>query len=111
MSKRDIKILSISTSDSGGGAAKAAYRIHKSVCELGVESRLIVKQKSTDDTTVIPLDNYVPDGVLNRAVDWVRNKVKNRIQHYRWNKYPERDDVFMSDLRGTLSTSSRNGVH
>ena len=101
MSKRDIKILSISTSDSGGGAAKAAYRIHKSVCELGVESRLIVKQKSTDDTTVIPLDNYVPDGVLNRAVDWVRNKVKNRIQHYRWNKYPERDDVFMSDLRGT----------
>jgi len=101
MSKRAIKVLSVCTSDSVGGAARAAYRIHQGVRAFGVESRMIVKNKHTLDPDVISLDTFVPQNSIVQAFDWARNKCKNKIQHYRWNRYPEREKVFMSDLRGT----------
>lgn len=101
MSEHPLKVLSVCTSDAGGGAPRAAYRIHQGVRELGVDSRMFVKNKCTKDANVIALDEFVPHNPLYQAFDWTRNKVKNRIQHFRWNRYPNREDVFMSDLRGT----------
>ena len=102
MSKQPLKVLSVCTSDSGGGAPRAAYRIHQGVRELGVDSRMFVKNKGTKDANVIALDEFVPQNPLYQAFDWTCNKVKNKIQHFNWNRYPERDKVFMSDLRGTM---------
>ena len=96
-----IRVLSVCTSDSSGGAAKAAYRIHRAVRELGVDSKMFVKTKLSTDPEVIPLSDFVPRNPVYRVYDWVRNKVKNKIQHYRWGKYPEKSDYFMSDLRST----------
>lgn len=96
---RTIKILSVCTSDSGGGAARAAYRIHQGVRELGIDSRMFVKNKSTHDENVLALDSFAPKNLFYQAFDWTRNKCKNKIQHYRWNQYPQRDKVYMSDLR------------
>ena len=101
MSERPLKVLSVSTSDAGGGAPRAAYRIHQGVRKLGVDSRMFVKNKGTKDANVIALDEFVPHNPLYQAFDWTCNKVKNKIQHFRWNRYPNREDVFMSDLRGT----------
>ncbi len=101
MSKRPVKVLSVCTSDSNGGAARAAYSIHKAVLELGVESRMFVKQKGTDDPTVLTVDDFIPHHALYRGYDWVRNKAKNKWQHYLWGKYPDREKYFMSDLRST----------
>lgn len=101
MSERPLKVLSVCTSDAGGGAPRAAYRIHQGVRKLGVDSRMFVKNKGTKDANVIALDKFVPHNPLYQAFDWTRNKVKNKIQHFRWNRYPNREDVFMSDLRGT----------
>ncbi|MGG7036724.1 MAG: glycosyltransferase [Flavobacterium sp.] len=51
-----IKILHIAYSDIGGGAARAAYRIHKSLNnrqeKLGIQSRMRVMNKLTQDTSV-----------------------------------------------------------
>lgn len=101
MSERPLKVLSVCTSDAGGGAPRAAYRIHQGVRELGVDSRMFVKNKHSKDADVISLDEFVSHNPIYQAFDWTRNKVKNKIQHFRWNQYPGRENVFMSDLRGT----------
>lgn len=96
-----IKVLSVSTSDSSGGAARAAYRIHKAVQAEGIDSRMFVKDKGTEDPDVLALSGFIPTNPLYKACDWVRNKVKNKWQHYQWGKYPDKGPYFMSDLRAT----------
>ena len=96
-----IRVLSVCTSDSSGGAARAAYRIHLAVQEYGIDSRMFVKNKGTSDDRVSSVSDFVPHHALYRAFDWVRNKVKNKWQHYQWGKYPKKGPYFMSDLRST----------
>lgn len=48
-----MKALLINTSDSKGGAARAAYRLHKGLLSIGVDSRMLVQNKSTTDPTII----------------------------------------------------------
>ena len=52
-----MKILIVNTSDIQGGAARAAYRLHKSLLQLGIDSQMLVQNKSSDDFTVITEDN------------------------------------------------------
>jgi glycosyltransferase involved in cell wall biosynthesis len=94
-------ILVVSTSDASGGAARAAFRIHKAVQAQGMDSRMLVKNRITTDSSILPVSDFTPTNSAYRTYDWVRNKIKNKIQHYRWNQYPDREDVFMSDLRGS----------
>ena len=101
MNDKPLKVLSVCTSDAGGGAPRAAYRIHQGVRELGVDSRMFVKDKRNSDPTVVPLDEFIPKNPLYKAFDWTRNKAKNKLQHFRWNRYPNRENVFMSDMRST----------
>ena len=96
-----IRVLSVCTSDSSGGAARAAYRIHLAVQEYDIDSRMFVKNKGTSDDRVSSVGDFVPHNALYRAFDWVRNKVKNKWQHYQWGKYPKKGPYFMSDLRST----------
>lgn len=100
MSNHPLKVLSVCTS-LGGGAGRAAYRIHQGVRDLGVDSRMLLKAGQSNDPNIITLDEFVPHNPLYKAFDWACNKCKNQIQHFRWNRYPEREQVFMSDLRGT----------
>lgn len=100
MSSQPLKVLSVCTS-LGGGAGRAAYRIHQGVRGLGVDSRMLLKEGRSGDPNILTLEGLVPKNPLYKAFDWTRSKCKNKIQHYRWNHYPEREQVFMSDLRGT----------
>ena len=47
-----LRVLAMNHSDTVGGAARAAYRVHNAVRHLGVESILRVNQKALDDPTV-----------------------------------------------------------
>jgi glycosyltransferase involved in cell wall biosynthesis len=47
-----VIITHLSTFDCAGGAAKAAYRLHRGLLELGHESRMVVRDKASDDPTV-----------------------------------------------------------
>jgi glycosyltransferase involved in cell wall biosynthesis len=47
-----MKIIHISSSDSGG-AGRAAYRIHKSLLSIGVDSEMWVNRKKTRDSKVL----------------------------------------------------------
>lgn len=96
-----IRVLSVCTSDVSGGAARAAYRIHQGVQSLGVDSRMLVKYKGSNDPTVHALEEFIPHNALYDALDWCAAKVKNKIQHYQWNRYPNQDSSFKSDMRST----------
>ncbi|MEL4306292.1 glycosyltransferase family 4 protein [Methanococcoides sp. LMO-2] len=48
-----MKPLLINTSDLQGGAARAAYRLHQGLQEIGVESRMLVQKKTSTDNSVI----------------------------------------------------------
>lgn len=100
MSEQPLKVLSVCTS-LGGGAGRAAYRIHQGVRNLGVDSRMLMKSGRSNGMNIITLDDFVPCNSFYKAFDWIRNKCKNQIQHFLWNRYHERENVFMSDLRGT----------
>lgn len=100
MSNQPLKVLSVCTS-LDGGAGRAAYRIHQGVRNHGVDSRMLLERGNTNDPNIITLDDFAPQNLIYKAFDWTRNKVENKIQHIRWNRYPNKDDVFMSDLRST----------
>lgn len=100
LNNSNIRVLSICTHDTWGGAARAAYRIHQGVRSLGVDSRMFVKNKSSNDASIIALDEFAPNNPIHNAIDWCTEKIKNQIQHYHWNKYPNKDANFKSDLRG-----------
>ena len=48
-----MKILHISTSDIIGGAARAAYRLHNGLRDIGVDSYMYVQRKNSDDLSVL----------------------------------------------------------
>lgn len=96
-----IRVLSVCTTDDSGGAAKAAYRIHRAVQAFGVNSRMFVKIKETNDPDIIALQSFIPTSPFYRSFDILRTKVQNKWQHFVWGRYPDREPYFMSDLRST----------
>ncbi len=47
-----MKVVQISTFDTYGGAARAAYRHHKALLAAGINSKMLVQRKQSDDVTV-----------------------------------------------------------
>lgn len=96
-----MKVLSVNTNDTYGGAARAAMRIMQGVQQHGVETQMLVKEKHTKDTVVVPLQQFLPHNKLYRIADWIVQKVKNKYYHMLWNPYSKtKENVFMSDSRG-----------
>lgn len=90
-----MRITHISTYDSAGGAARAAYRLHTGLLALGQESKLLVQQKGTDDDTVLLFSP--PRDVPTRF----RRMIKRRLLRDRRKPLSSRPagSTFMSDDR------------
>ncbi len=58
-----MRILHLNTSDISGGAARAAYRIHKGLQGIGIDSKMLVQTKWSDDKTVIDPGTKVKKGL------------------------------------------------
>ena len=97
-----MKVLSVNTNDTHGGAARAAMRIMQGVQQLDVDAQMFVKCKHSNAEDVVPLNQFLPKNKLYRIADWVVQKVKNKYHHLLWRPYSKRkENVFMSDSRGT----------
>ncbi len=48
-----MKIIHLSTYDTAGGAARAAYRLHQGLRRIKVDSQMLVQSKFSDDKSVI----------------------------------------------------------
>ena len=97
-----MKVLSVNTNDSHGGAARAAMRIMQGVQQQRVETHMLVKEKHTQEAGVLPLQQFLPMNKLYRIADWVAQKMKNKYNRLLWRPYRKtKENVFMSDSRGT----------
>ena len=47
-----MRILQISTYDIRGGAARATHRLHRGLCELGEDCRMLVRHKDSNDPSI-----------------------------------------------------------
>ena len=54
-----MKILHLSTSDLDGGAARSAYRIHKGLLNLDIDSSMLVRAKASRDKKVLPQTHWL----------------------------------------------------
>jgi len=53
-----MRVALVNTMDVKGGAARAAYRLHKGLCGIGVDSTYYVRDRTLPDPTI---RNFVPD--------------------------------------------------
>jgi hypothetical protein len=65
-----MKVLIVNTYDISGGAARAAYRLHKALQSIGVESGMLVQSKISNDPTVIGPQNNVDKALSMRRQKW-----------------------------------------
>ena len=97
-----MKVLSINTNDSHGGAARAAMRIMHGVQQHGIETQMLVKVKHSNSEQVVTFQRFLSKSWLYRIADWGASKVKNKWQYMQWRPYRKsKENVFMSDSRGT----------
>ena len=76
-----MKVLLINTYEQGGGAAIAANRLMKSLCDAGVDARMLVARKSSTDTRVTCAGRrwqQMCAFVWERAVIWLHNRLSRR---------------------------------
>ena len=69
-----MRVLHLSYADTEGGAARAAYRIHRAVLAAGVDSRMWVVRSGSGDETVM-----APFGGLARLAYSARGHVASRL--------------------------------
>lgn len=78
-----MKVLLINKIDIEGGAAKAVYRLHKALLESGIDSKMLVQIKKTDDYTILGPNTKLQKaiGMISSILDRVPVKLyKNRTK-------------------------------
>ena len=58
-----MKVLILSLSDLGGGAGRAAYRLHQGLVASGIDSQMLVQNKLSSDRTVIAPKTKIQRGI------------------------------------------------
>lgn len=74
--------LVLSTFDLNGGAARAAYRLHQGLQSSGINSKMLVQYKSSNDTTVLESSS--------KLEKWV-NRLKPTLDGLPLKFYPQRN--------------------
>ncbi|MDK2792755.1 MAG: hypothetical protein PWQ25_1618 [Deferribacteres bacterium] len=82
-----MKILIVNTSDITGGAARAAYRLHRALIEAEVDSQMLVQDKKSDDYTVIG-----PETKVQKAIA----KLRPTLDHLPVKRYKNRTKTLFS---------------
>jgi glycosyltransferase involved in cell wall biosynthesis len=81
-----IRVVHVSPTDLEGGAAKGTYVLHKALQEAGVDSRMLVLRKISDDPSVVTKtgkDHSAYAGLLDR-LDRVPLRLYNWKSHNWW---------------------------
>src|SRR4051794_26765818 len=99
-----MRIVHLSTSDSGGGAARAAYRLHTGLRRLGHESRMLVAEKKSFDPSVMKV--ATPKDLSVRIRRSLRRK-KLRADHAAYPKRPIGLEMFSDDRTEYLEQPAR----
>ena len=75
-----MKVVHLSQTEAGAGAGRAAYRIHKSLLDMGVDSTLLVAEKRTEDPTVFGIANDWTNRSHARACQYLEAKLSGAMK-------------------------------
>ena len=75
-----MKILIVNTYDITGGAARAAYRLHRSLLNEDIDSQMLVAGKYSDDYTVLPPVQNL--GIIKKLLRRLQSRFLNPIKNY-----------------------------
>lgn len=93
-----MKLAILSTYDSIGGAARAAYRLHKGLLNRGVDSNMLVQKKDTDNGKVFEIKS-------RKEKIW--NEIAIRLNDIPLTKYPKRENyIFSPSLYGGFNENN-----
>lgn len=81
-----MKVLHINTNDIIGGASRGAYWLHRALRDLGVDSKMFVAQKASDDFTVMG-----PQGMRDKLI----HKIRQHLDPLPLRFYPQRDSHYL----------------
>lgn len=106
--KKNLKNLMISTYDVRGGAARSAYRLHHAFLKKGIDSKMVVQFKDTDDDTVSE-----PPNTWSRLLAKVRTRLDLRpLATYKgYNHTPWSLGWLPSNLSPTIESINPEVVH
>ena len=82
-----MKLAILSTYDSIGGAARAAYRLHKGLLNKGIDSNMLVQKKDTDNSKVFDIKS-------RKEKLW--NEIAIRLNDIPLKKYTKRENYIFS---------------
>lgn len=90
-----MRIVHLSTSDTSGGAARSAHRLHRGLCTVGVDSSMFVRNRHSADESVYsfePADD--PASRLHRL--WRYGRIRLAYAPYRLTR-PKGLELFSDD--------------
>ncbi|MDF5711735.1 MAG: glycosyltransferase family 4 protein [Nostoc sp. S4] len=76
-----MKVVLLNSSDSNGGASRAAYRLHQGLIGIGINSQMLVQIQESNDSTVISPQNKIGKEL---------NKLRPRFSRLPLKLYPNR---------------------
>lgn len=47
-----MRVLTLSYNDIEGGAARATYRLHRGLLKIGIDSKMLVRRKTSEDPNI-----------------------------------------------------------
>jgi glycosyltransferase involved in cell wall biosynthesis len=103
-----MKILHVNFSDGHGGAAKASYRLHQGLLNDGIDSKMIVIDKKSNDRNVV---SYLTGG--KKLFYYFQNKMARLILKFQKseNKILHSLNIFSSGLHKFINQSDADIVH
>lgn len=94
-----MKVVTLSTKDSFGGAARVAYRLHEEINAMGIDNMLLVNNKRTSSSTVRLASDFHDH--LNRFTYQLK-KYDMKYQEFKrrrnWVRYPDMQNKILSDI-------------
>lgn len=97
-------MLFVNTNDTHGGAARAAVRIMRGVQQSEIDAQMFVKYSMLKTDDIVCANQILPNRILYKFIEWIKQKITNRIYAYKWHQYRNtKKNVFLSDLRGIIA--------
>jgi glycosyltransferase involved in cell wall biosynthesis len=103
-----LRVVHLSTADLNGGAARAAYRIHKALQGNGIQSEMVVNEVSSGDLSV-----HGPAGKLGKASSRLRCYIASPLKAllHTGNPVLHTPAIVPSGWPGKLNASDADVVH
>jgi len=80
--EKKIKVLHISPDIDGGGAAKAAYRIHSALMNEKIDSKMLVLKKSLKDPSISSINGSIIQRMRNKIYKYLNKNLNKKTLEF-----------------------------